>query len=473
MEPGSVDRFDLVVIGAGPAGEKGAAQAAYFGKRVAIVEKEAQPGGAAVHTGTLPSKTLRETALFLSGYRQLDLYGVTVEVEPRLAVAKLIARKDAVRRLEVERMIRNLEAHGVEQIHGEARFIDSGTIEVTGPGGARRLSSEVFLIATGSHPFRPPSIPFEDPDVHDSDNILGIDRLPSSLVVLGGGVVGCEYTSMFAALGVEVHLVERRPSLLPFLDHEMGELLLEAMTHLGVIPHLNDRAEEVSREPDGGLICRLESGAVLTCEKLLAASGRSGNTSHLNLEAVGVATDERGYVVVDGEFRTASARIYAAGDVIGFPALASTSMEQARVAVCRAFGFDYKQNVSSLLPYGVYTIPEVSCVGLGEREAVARGIEVEAGRALFRDNARGQILGDQDGMIKLVFDRANRQLIGCHCIGERASELVHVGEMAITLGATVETFIETVFNYPTLGETYKYAAYDALGRMGPKPIDGE
>jgi NAD(P) transhydrogenase len=469
MEPDNIDRFDLVVVGAGPAGEKGAAQAAYFGKRVAIVEREAQPGGAAVHTGTLPSKTLRETALFLSGYRQLDLYGVTVEVEPRLAVAKLIERKDAVRQLEAERMIRNLEAHGVEQIHGEARFIDGNTIEATSEGGVRRLSAEAVLIATGSHPFRPPSIPFDDPDVHDSDEILRIERLPSSLAVLGGGVVGCEYTSMFAALGVEVHLVERRSSLLPFLDHEMGDRLLTAMTHLGVVPHLDDHAEEVRREPGGGLTCRLGSGPVLECEQVLVASGRSGNTANLNLSGVGVETDARGYVVVDEEFRTATPGIYAAGDVIGFPALASTSMEQARVAVCRAFGFDYKQQVSSLLPYGVYTIPEVSCVGLAEREAVARGVDVVVGRAFFRDNARGQILGDQDGMIKLVFDRATRKLIGCHCIGERASELVHVGEVAITLGGTVETFIETVFNYPTLGETYKYAAYDALGRMAMRP----
>ncbi len=464
----SDDRFDLVVIGAGPAGEKGAAQAAYFGKRVAIVEREEEPGGAAVHTGTLPSKTLRETALFLSGYRQLDLYGVTVEVEPHLAVAKLIARKDAVRGLESARVVRNLEAHGVEQIHGAARFTAADTVEVTGDGGVRKLAFDAALIATGSHPFRPPAIPFDDPHVHDSNDILGIDRLPSSLAVLGGGVIGCEYASMFAALGVEVHLVEKRGTLLPFLDHEMGERLLEAMTHLGVVPHLEDEAEEVRREPDGRLACRLRSGTPIASEQILVASGRTGNTADLDLAAAGVEADARGYVVVDEEFRTAIPGIYAAGDVIGFPALASTSMEQARVAVCRAFGFAYKQRVSSLLPYGVYTIPEVSCVGLGEREAEARGVDVVIGRAFFRDNARGQILGDRDGMVKLVFDRATRALLGCHCIGERASELVHVGEMAITLGGTVETFIETVFNYPTLGEAFKYAAYDALGRMdGP------
>ncbi len=283
MGVSDVDRFDLVVIGAGPAGEKGAAQAAYFGKRVAIVEREDEPGGAAVHTGTLPSKTLRETALFLSGYRQLDLYGVTVEVEPHLAVAKLIARKDAVRGLESARVVRNLQAHGVEQIKGTARFADAETVEVRGDGAPRRLSFEIALIATGSHPFRPPAIPFDDPHVHDSNDILGIDRLPSSLAVLGGGVIGCEYASMFAALGVEVHLVEKGGTLLPFLDHEMGERLLEAMTHLGVVPHLDDEAEEVRREPDGRLACRLRSGTPIASEQILVASGRTGNTADLNL----------------------------------------------------------------------------------------------------------------------------------------------------------------------------------------------
>ena len=473
VEAAAEERFDLVVIGAGPAGEKGAAQAAYFDKRVAIVEREAQPGGAAVHTGTLPSKTLRETALFLSGYRQLDLYGVTVEVSPHLAVAKLIARKDAVRELETARIVANLRAHGVEQIRGEARFLDARTVEVAGQGASRRLCAEAFLIATGTHPFRPPHIPFEDPDVHDSNDILGIERLPASLAVLGGGVIGCEYASMFAALGVEVHLVERRPSLLPFLDREMGEQLLAAMVHLGVVPHLEDRAEEVRRAPDGALVCRLRSGAELACEQVLVASGRSGNTATLGLEEIGVATDARGYVVVDEGFSTGVPGIYAAGDVIGFPALASTSMEQARVAVCRAFDFAYKQRVSPLLPYGVYTIPEVSCVGLGEDEALTKGVDAVVGRAYFRDNARGQILGDRDGMVKLVFERETRRLLGCHCIGERASELVHVGQAMIALGGTVETLIDTVFNYPTLGEAYKYAAYDALGRMGPlRPGDG-
>lgn len=461
------DHFDLLVVGAGPAGEKGGAQAAYFGKSVAIVERRPDPGGAAVHTGTLPSKTLRETAMFLSGYRQRDLYGVAVHVNPDLAVSKLIARKDAVLELETARIRQNLQRHGIEQIHGSARFLDAHAVEVSGSGPPRRLSAEVVLIATGSKPFHPPEVPYEDPDVLDSDTILGIERVPESLSVLGGGVIGCEYASMFAALGVRVHLVEGRSGLLPFLDHEMGERLTDAMRGLGVVFHFGAGAKGVEREEGQGLVCTLTSGERVSSEMVLVASGREGDTGTLDLSLVGVATDDRGRVLVDGDYRTNVPGIVAAGDVIGFPALASTSMEQARVAVCHAFGFPYKRQVSSLLPYGVYTIPEVSSVGLSEEEARRRRIDVVVGRAFFRENARGQIVGDLDGMVKLVFDRSTRALIGCHCIGERASELVHVGQTVIMLRGTVETFIEMVFNYPTLTESYKYAAYDALARFDP------
>jgi len=461
------ERFDLVVVGGGAAGEKGAAQAAYFGKRVAVVERREQPGGATVHTGTLPSKTLREAALFLSGYRQRDLYGVSVEVAPHMEVAKLVQRKNAVRELETDRMLENLARHRVELVHGDARLVGQATVEVTDDGGERRqLSADVILIVTGSSPFRPPGIPFDDPDVHDSDTILEIDRVPVSLAVLGGGVIGCEYASMFAALGTDVHLVERRAPLLSFLDAEIIERMVAGMRDLGVTFHLGERAETVARR-DGGLVCTLPSGGAIATEKVLVTAGRVGNTASLGLEALDVETDDRGRIQVDETFRTSVPSVYAAGDVIGAPALASTSMEQARVAVCHAFGFAYKQEVASLLPYGVYTIPEVSCVGLSEEDAVARGIDTVVGRAMFRDNARGAIIGDRDGMTKLVFDRATRRLIGCHCVGERASELVHVGHAVMTLHGTVETFIEMVFNYPSLSETYKYAAYDALAKLGP------
>jgi NAD(P) transhydrogenase len=460
------ERFDLVVIGGGPAGERGAAQAAYFGKRVALVERAPEPGGAAVHTGTLPSKTLREAGLFLSGYRQRDLYGVNVDVDPDMTVARLLERKDVVEGLETERIHANLARHKIELIRGEGRVTGATTVTVSGPDGERQLEAEFILIVTGSSPHRPQGVPYDDEDVHDADGILQINHLPKTLVVIGGGVIGCEYACMFAALGVDVHLIDSRPALLPFLDAEMGERLAEAMTALGVRLHLERQLDHVARD-DGALVTTLTSGAEIEADTVLIASGRSGNTRSLGLEDVGVEVDRRGYVVVDEDFRTAVPSIYAAGDVVGFPALASVSMEQARVAVCHAFGFTYKRQVAELYPYGVYTIPEVSCVGLSEDEAIERGVDVVVGRARFADNVRGQIVGDRDGMVKLVFDGSNRALIGCHVIGERASELVHIGGAVITLGGTVDTFIQMVFNHPTLGETFKYAAYDALGKLGP------
>ena len=457
--------FDLIVLGCGPAGEKGAVQAAYFGKRVAIVERESAPGGAAVHTGTLPSKTLRETALFLSGYRQSELYGLSVNLNPELAIPKLLSRKNAVRELEVARIHWNLERHRVELLRGVARFVDANTIEIAEPGAEpSRVTSAYFLVATGSKPYQPSNIPFDDEDIDDSDTILQIDRLPSSMTILGGGVIGCEYAAMFAAMHVKVTLVEGRARLLPFLDHEMGERLRGALTGLGVDLRLGETVTACARVRAGerGIACTLASGGEIVAEKVLAASGRSGRTEELALDVVGAAVDKRGYAIVDADYKTSASNVYAAGDVIGFPMLASTSMEQARVAVCHAFGFTYKRQVSHLLPFGIYTIPEVSCVGLSEEAAKEGNVEYVVGRAFYKDNARGKIVGDKDGVIKLVFEKATRKLIGCHCIGDRASELVHIGQTMITLEGTVDTLIEMVFNYPTLSEMFKYAAYDAL-----------
>jgi NAD(P) transhydrogenase len=460
------ERFDLVVIGGGAAGERGAAQAAYFGKRVAVIERRGEPGGATVHSGTLPSKTVREAALFLSGYRQRDLYGVSVEVDSDLGIAALIARKDAVRATEAARMRANLDRHHVELIQGAASLTGPRSIEVRDPDGReRRLEAEAILIVTGSRPFRPPGIPFDDPDVHDSDSILGIHRVPGTLAILGGGVIGIEYASMFAALGTQVHVVERREPLLPFLDAEIVERMTRGMEALGVTFHLGEATERVERRADR--LVTTMPGREIASDMVLVTSGRVGNTADLGLGAVGVEIDDRGKIVVGEGFVTSVDGIYAAGDVIGIPALASASMEQARVAVCRAFGFAYKQDVAELIPSAVYAIPEVSTVGMSEAEATAAGVDTVVGRASFADNARGAIIGDREGMLKLVFDRTDRRLIGCHCVGERASELVHVGHAVITLGGTVETFIEMVFNYPTLSETYKYAAYDALGRWEP------
>jgi NAD(P) transhydrogenase len=347
-----------------------------------------------------------------------------------------------------------------------ARFADAHTIELSTIGAPpRKLTSDVFLIATGSKPYQPANIPFDDEDVDDSDTILQIDRLPKTMVIIGGGVIGCEYASMFAALRVEVTLIESRPRLLSFLDFEMGERLRSALLSLGVDIRLGEQITDVRRVEGRGIVCTLASGPELEAEKVLGASGRSGRTDELALDALGVKTDKRGYVQVDADYKTGCPNVYAAGDVIGFPMLASTSMEQARVAVCHAFGFTYKRQVSHLLPFGIYTIPEVSCVGLSEEAAKEQKIDYVVGRAFYKDNARGKIVGDKDGVIKLVFAKSDRKLIGCHCLGDRASELVHIGQAVITLGGTVDTFIEMVFNYPTLSEVFKYAAYDALARL--------
>ncbi len=450
--------YDLLVIGGGPAGEKGAAQAAYFKKRVAVIEREAEPGGAAVHTGTLPSKTLRETALFLSGYRQRELYGLNVTMNEDVAVSRLMARKETVARLEVDRIKKNLQRHNVELIHGAARVTGPHSVEV----GGKTLTSEIILIATGSTPFQPPSIPFGD-HIADSDSILQLDRLPKRMVVVGGGVIGCEYASMFAAMHVKVTLLEARDKLLPFLDAEMGTRLQRALGTLGVDLRFGVSIEKVTQTDV--VTITLKSGETIECDKLLVASGRQGNTKDLGLDAIGVGVDKRGYVQVDENFRTKVDSIYAAGDVIGFPALASTSMDQARVAVCHAFEFTYKKQVSHLLPYGVYTIPEVSCVGFSEEQAREKSLDYVVGRALYVENARGKIGGDTEGVVKLLFDKQSRKLLGCHCIGDRASELVHIGQVVIALEGTIDTLIDMVFNYPTLAEMFKYAAYDALGQM--------
>lgn len=458
--------YDLVVIGGGPAGEKGAVQAAYFGKRVALIESAPEPGGACVHTGTLPSKTLREAALVLSGYRNRHLYGIRLEVDRAQATPRMLSRKDAVRRLEVERIQWNLDRHGVTSLKGRGRFIDAHTLAVEPVGrAATTITTEFTLIATGSEPFQPADIPFDDADVDDSDTVLALDRLPTRLCVLGAGVIGCEYACMFAALGVEVILIDGRDEILPFLDREMSQRLRQGMIGLGVDLRLGKKYSRVHRVADTAIRCELEDGSHVDVEKVLFCAGRNGRTRGLGLEHVGITPDKRGALTVDATYRTTVPNIYAVGDVIGFPALASTSMEQARVAVVHAFDLGYKKAVGQLLPYGIYTVPEVSFVGLGEEEAQKQGLSYVVGRAFYRDNARGKIVGDRDGLIKLLVERETKKLLGVHCIGERAAELVHVGQAIMTLGGGLDTLIEMVFNYPTLAECYKYAAYDALGRM--------
>lgn len=458
------NRYDLVVLGAGPAGEKGAAQAAYYGKRVLVVERELEPGGAAVHTGTLPSKTLRETALYLSGYHARELYGVAVELDPTATLQRLMSRKAAIAAAESNAFRENFVRHGIEYQRGRARFVDAHTVAIQGAEAERIVSAEYILIATGSKPHRPADIDFASTLIHDSDEVLTIDCIPKSLTILGGGVIGCEYACMFAALKTEVTLVDAREEILPFLDAEIVARLKLAMKSAGIRFVQGQRWKDV-RATDKDVTTTLADGTTLRSHQLLFAAGRTGRTDELNLGAVGIAPDSRGYLQVDAHFRTAQPHILAAGDVVGFPALASVSMEQGRVAVCQAFGFDYKRAVAAQMPYGIYTIPEVSSFGETEESCREKKIDYVVGRALFSNNPRGKITGDLDGITKLVVDASTRKLIGVHVIGERASELVHIGQLAATLGATVDVFIDLVFNYPTLSDSYKYAAYNCLDAM--------
>lgn len=460
--PGDPIRVDLAIIGAGPAGEKAAAQAAYFGKRVAIVEQAREPGGAGVHTGTLPSKTLRETALYLSGHQSRALYGVAVQLDRGATLEKLMARKDTIAASESARIRWNLERHHVTYVTGAARLEDPHTVVAEGPGGTTRISADFILLATGSRPVHPQGIDFADDRIHDSDEILGIRHLPERLTVLGGGVIGCEYACMFAALGSRVTLVDTRDRILGFLDEEIVSRLTDSMKALGIDMRQGVRWSNIAARDDV-VIASLSDGSTVESDQLLYAAGRVGNTVGLGLDAVGVKLDPRGYVAVDEQFRTSVPSILAAGDVIGFPALASASMEQGRVAVCHAFGFGYKRAVSQTMPYGIYTIPETSGVGETEQSAREKGRDVVIGRALFADNARGKITGDTEGLTKLVVCATTRKLLGVHVIGENATELVHVGQAVLHLEGTVDLFIHMVFNFPTLAETYKYAAYDCLG----------
>jgi len=454
---------DLLVIGPGPAGEKGAVQAAYFGKRVAVVERDVV-GGTSTNTGTLPSKTLRESALALSGFRQRGFRAVEVTVDHSMTLDDFLYRERLVREQERARILANFRNHEVELIRGEASFVDEHRLRVTARDGtSRELSAEYILVATGSSPRRPTGIRFEDPRIFDSDEIVDLPAMPESLVISGGGVIGCEYACLFAALGVPVTLVERRPGLLGFLDDEIIDRLMVAMAGLGIDVRLGCSVEELTVEPDG---CRvgLSSGVDLHTDVILYAAGRTGNTAGIGVEKVGVELDDRGYIVVDSRYRTSCPSIYAAGDVIGDPALAATSMEQGRIAVVDAFDLKYKSSLAPVLPYGLYTIPEVSTAGATERELKEQGVPYVVGRAELSANARGAIIGDKGGLLKLVFTEPGMQLAGVHLIGEQATELVHIGLTGLMLGATADVFIQTCFNHPTLAEAYKYATYDALGR---------
>jgi NAD(P) transhydrogenase len=460
----SSDSFDLLVIGCGPAGEKAAAQAAYFGKRVAVIEREAHVGGSCINTGTVPSKTLRESALYFSGLKQRGLYGIDYSLRENLSIHDFMHHEREVVEMERNRILKNLLLHGIELVRGHATFEDAHTISVAGKDGTRLLTSQIILIATGSKPHRPSEIAFDDVHTFDSDTFLRMERIPKSLAVIGGGVIGCEYASIFMALGVQVTLVDGRDRLLPFLDEEISTRLRDRLAALGMHFLFNERPAKVENLADRARLS-MKSGKILETEAALFAAGRRAAVDGLAIQKAGLELGERGYIAVDGDYRTAVSHIYAAGDVIGFPALASTSMEQGRVAVCHAFGFRYKQRVASLLPMGIYTIPEISAAGETEQSCAEKKIDYCVGRALYSNNARGHIVGDTNGVLKLIFARADRKLLGVSILGESATELIHVGLLVLDAEKTIDEFIQQVFNYPTLSEMYKYAAYDGLGNL--------
>ena len=468
----AVEHYDLIVIGSGPAGEKGAAQAAYFGKSVAIIEKEQSLGGAAANTGTLPSKTLRESALYLSGFRHRGLFGIDVRMKDDVSAREFLYRERLVVQSEHARIGDNIQRHGIDLYRGFASFVDPHTIEVS-PQHAQstRLQGDVMLIATGSHPFRPPYMPFHDVRVYDSDTILNIHTMPHSLVVAGGGVIGCEYACMFAALGMHVNLVEGRGRLLSFMDMDISATLAQSMRNMGIVIHLNDAIELV--ETGDAVTVHLKSGTSINAEAVLAATGRTGNTEGLGLDRIGMEVGSRGTIAVTERYQTNIPNIFAVGDVIGFPALASTSMEQARVAMVHAFDLKYKTDVAHILPFGIYTIPECSMAGDTVDSLQEKGIEYVVGQARYRENARGQIIGDEEGFLKLLFGFEDMNLLGVHIIGEQASELVHIGLTALLTEADSDLFIQTCYNYPTLSEIYKYATYDALGARARRLTEQE
>ena len=461
-----MESYDLIVIGSGPAGEKGAAQAAYFGKRVALIEKRAELGGAGLDTGTVPSKTLRESAHYFSGLRQRRLFGIDYSLREGLTVQDFLHRKESVVFEERRKIAANFAAHKVELVAGTAKFEDPHTVKVVDRNGAPRyLTSNVILIAVGSKPYRPPEIPFDDKSIFDSDSILRMGRIPKSMIVVGGGVIGCEYASIFTALGVSVTLVDSRDRVLSFLDEEISDLWCAHLRGLGLTVIFGERADSTAITSTG-IRMTLKSGKIVEAETALLAAGRRGAVEGLGLERAGLGIDQRWHIDVNDRYQTALPHIYAAGDVIGFPALASISMEQGRVAMCHAFGFPFRQRLASQLPKGIYTIPEISAVGETEESCKEKKINYEVGRAKYADNARGQIIGDSAGLLKLIFRREDKRLLGVHILGESATELIHLGMAVLESFGTIDTFIELVFNFPTLSELYKYAAYDGLGKLG-------
>ena len=463
--------YDLVVIGSGPGGQRAAIQAAKLGKKTLLIERKAVVGGICINTGTIPSKTLREAALHLSGYRERGIYGSAYTVKQNITMPDLHFRTDPVIRHEIDVTQHQLQRNRIEMASGDAKFVDAHTVSIEDAGrgrGQRDVTATHIVIATGTHATRDKSIPFDGQTILISDDILTLESLPRTLAVVGAGVIGIEYATIFAALGVRVTIIDKRDRLLPFIDREITDNLAHHLHQNRATLRLGEEVK--SLEPfsdDKGERVRitLASGKQIVSEKALYSIGRTGATDTLNLEAAGVTADDRGRVKVNAHYQSSQPHIYAVGDVIGFPSLASTSMEQGRLAACHAFG-QKAESVPALFPYGIYTIPEISTVGRNEEELTQEGIPYEVGKANYREIARGQIIGDNTGLLKLLFNLETRELLGVHIIGEGASELIHIGQAVLAHKGTIDYFVNTVFNYPTLAECYKTAAFDGINRLG-------
>lgn len=460
-------KFDILIIGSGPGGEKAAVQASKLGKRVAVIERQQYIGGAGLHTGTLPSKTLRETAVFLAGFKQRAVFGFQCTVGRDITLQELIYRKNDVIRKQMEVITDHFSRNNIEIVYGEASFLDKNRLAVKNASGVKdEFFGDVIIIAAGTRPARPKEVPFDQEHIYDSDTILKLDKIPSTMTIIGGGVIGCEYACIFSALGVQVTLIEKKERLLKFADEEIVNSLTYWMRHAGIVLRLNEEVTNIVVEKKDRIVTQLKSGKQVVSEKMLYTMGRVGNTDALNLNALNIKPDSKGLLKVNDSFQTSADNIYAVGDVIGFPSLAATSREQGRRAVCHAFQKEgFTCNVASYLPYGIYTIPEISMVGETEEGLTSKGISYEVGTAMFHEVARGQIIGDTHGMLKLLFHRETRHLLGVHIIGEKASELIHIGQAVMSFNGTIDYFKDVVFNYPTLSDAYKIAALNGLNRL--------
>ncbi len=462
--------YDLVVIGSGPAGEKAAIEASRLRKTSAIVERHSMQGGVCIHTGTIPSKTLRETVVYIAGLRQRSVYGLMGGVKPNVTVRELMYRKGQVIQQELDVIQQNMARYGIDVIQGTGKIADPHTVTVTDrEGNAVNLKAEVIVISTGTRPYHPKHVKFDNRYIYDGESILDLDVLPKSLTIVGGGVIGCEYASIFAHIGVKVTIVDDRERLLSFLDHEIGDNLIFLMRKYRISLVLGDGAKDIFTENNQTVVIT-KSGRRVVSDKLLFAAGRTGNTENLGLKALGIETDKRGNIVVNEQYRTSVPNIFAVGDVIGFPSLASVSMDQGRLAAIHAFKHGDTSCINTLLPFGIWTIPEVSIVGESEETLSAEGQEYEIGVARFFELARGQIINDHDGMLKIIFEPKSQRILGVHIVGERATELIHIGQAVMTHGGTLHYFLDTVFNYPTLTEAYKIAALDGLARLERRTI---